>query len=367
MAFSYLLGGEIREDRLFPCFFLYGEETYLADEFVRQLKDALISPDGQGFNMERFALEDTRWADLIDLARTIPFFFSPWRIVVVEISADRDVLLSPLEESVIKDYFRSPSSRTVLVIILAGKVRKSHPLVRFFSRLPASSVCLKELRPLKEGNLSTWMDKKLEERGKLATPEGKRRLEEIIGNDLRRLANELEKIVNFAAERKVIDVDDVNQVCNWVKTFVEWELSNSLEKADLRQILLVLNQLFKEGIKAEYILSVTANFFRDILAAKVWLRESRDKKEVFARLRPYIQENFRKLYATKFKEFFSLVEEFSPADLRSIVAELERIDSLIKTSDTSAQVLLEAFFYDYCRKRSWQQKGKTGFTLREKG
>ncbi len=367
MAFSYLLGGEIKEDCLSPCFFLHGEETYLADEFVRQLKDALISPDGQGFNLERFALEDTRWADLIDLARTIPFFFSPWRIVVVEISADSDVQLSPLEESIIKDYFRSPSSRTVLVIILAGRVRKSHPLVRFFSRLPATSVCLKELKPLKEENLSRWMDKKLEERGKLATPEAKRRLEEIIGSDLRRLANELEKIVNFAAEKKVVDVDDVNQVCNWVKTFVQWELSNSLEKADFRQILLVLNQLFKEGVKAEYILSVTANFFRDILAAKVWLRENRDKKEVFARLRPHIQENFRKLYANKFREFFSLVEGFSLSDLRGIIAELERIDLLIKTSDTSAQALLEAFVYDYCRKRIGQQKRKTSFTLREKG
>jgi DNA polymerase III delta subunit len=366
MAFSYVLGGEIREDRLCPCFFLYGEETYLADEFVRQLKDALISPDGQRFNLERFALEDTRWADLIDLARTIPFFFSPWRIVVVEIRADSDVRLSPLEESIIKDYFRSPSSRTVLVVILAGKVKKSHPLVRFFSRLPASSVCPKEIRPLKEENLSAWMDKRFEERGKLATPEAKRRLEEIIGNDLRRLINELEKIVNFAAEKKVIDIDDVNQVCDWVKTFVQWELSSSLEKADLRQTLLILNQLFKEGVKAEHILSVTANFFRDILAAKVWLRENRDKKEVFSRLRPHIDEKFS-FYPARFKEFFSLVEGLSLADLRVIIAELERIDSLIKTSDTSAQVLLEGFAFSYCRKRIGQQKGKTGFTLREKG
>ncbi len=366
MAFSYLLGSEIKEDHLRPCFFLYGEETYLADEFVRELKDALISPEGQDFNLERFALEDTRWADLIDLARTTPFFFSPWRIVVVDINGDSEVKLSPLEESIIKDYFRSPSSRTVLVIILAGAVRKSHPLVRFFSRLPAASVCLKELKPLKEGSLSLWMDKKLGEKGKLATPEAKRRLAEIIGNDLRRLANELEKIVSFAADKKAVDIDDVNQVCDWVKTFVQWELSDSLGRSDFRQIVLVLNQLFKEGIKPEYILSVTANFFRDILAAKVWLKEKREKKEIFARLKPHIQESFS-FYQARFKEFFSLVEDFSFVDLRGIIAELERIDLLIKTSDASAQVLLEAFVYDYCRKKIGQQKGKTSFTLREKG
>ena len=84
MAFNYLLGEDLREDRLLPGYFFYGEETYLAHQFVRQLTDTLIAPDAQGFNLERFNLENSRWADIIDLARTIPFFFSPWRIVAVE-------------------------------------------------------------------------------------------------------------------------------------------------------------------------------------------------------------------------------------------------------------------------------------------
>jgi DNA polymerase III delta subunit len=366
MVFSYLLGGEIREDSLFPCYFLYGEETFLAHQFVRQLKDVLISPDAQRFSLERFDLEESRWADIIDLARTAPFFFSPWRIVVVEISEGREDKLSSLEASIIREYFHSPSLRTILIVIFSGKIKKFHPLVKFFASLPSSSVLLKDLKPLKEDGLISWIDKKLGGLGKSATPEAKRRLVEIIGNDLQRIDNELEKIATFVAERRVIDLDDVNQVCGWVKTFVEWELTDCLEKADYEQTLIVLNRFFKEGVKAEYIVGITANFFRDLLLAKLWLRENRDKKDIFAELKPHINVKFKNLYVPKFKGFFALVEGFPDDDLSCAIGELRRIDFLIKTSDASAQVLLERFVFDYCGRRD-RQRGKKSSTWRERG
>lgn len=357
MVFSYLLAGEIKEDRLSPCYFLYGEETYLAHQFVRQLKDAIIAPDAQGFNLERFDLEDSRWADIIDLARTVPFFFSPWRIVVVKLSEGRGDKLSSLEENILREYFRSPSQRTILIVIFSGKIKKFHPLVKFFASLPSSSVLLKELKPLKESGLISWMDKKLEGLGKSATPEAKRRFVEIIGNDLQRINNELEKIATFVGERRVIDLDDVNQVCDWVKTFVAWELTNCLEKADYEQTLIVLNRFFKEGVESEYIVGIMANFLRDLLLAKLWLRENRDKKEIFAELRPRIDVKFKNLYVTKFKELFALVEGFSDDDLSDTIGDLRKIDLLIKTSDASAQILLERFIFDYCNRRS-KKRGK---------
>jgi DNA polymerase-3 subunit delta len=351
MAFNDLPSLEIKEDSLFPCYFFYGEEIYLAQQFVCRLKDTLISPEGQGFNLEKFDLENARWADIIDLARTVPFFFSPWRIVVVEVSEGRADKPTLLEQNILREYLLSPPLKTVLVVILSGKIRKFHPLVKFFSSLPSGSVFLRNLRPLKEAGLLAWIDKRLQQLGKLASPEAKRRLIEIVGNDLQRVDNELEKIVTFVAERKVIDLDDVNQVCDWVKTFVAWELADCLEKADFKQTLIVLNRFFKEGVEPEYILGVMANFFRDLLLAKLRLRENRDKKEIFAELKPRLDPKFRSLYETKFKEIFALLDEFSDEDLSDTIGELSRVDALIKTSDVSPQVLLETFVFDYCARR----------------
>ena len=44
MAFPDPLSGGIREDHLPPGYVFYGEEDYLADEFVHKLRKALISP-----------------------------------------------------------------------------------------------------------------------------------------------------------------------------------------------------------------------------------------------------------------------------------------------------------------------------------
>ncbi len=359
---------EIREDCVASCYFLYGEEEYLAELFIRRLKRALITPDAQGFNIERFDLAGMRWADVIDTARTAPFFFSPWRIVVVKAWEDdrerKDSKgrregsgrLSSLDEKIIREYFRSPAARTVLVVAVTGRVKKTHPLVRLFVSLPRSKVQSGELKPLKEGPLHNWMGKQLAALGKSATPAALSRLEEVVGNNLRRIDQELEKIVLYTAERKMIDLDDVYQVCEWTRSFVEWDLSNSLKKGDSRQSLVTLNRAFQEGEKPEHILRILANFFRDLLLARLWLGEGRDRKEIFSFLKPQIKETFVKLYADEFRALFSLVDSLPLGELNWAVGELERIDLLIKRSDASAQALIEAFVIEYFGRRDQGRK-----------
>ncbi len=378
MAAADPLAGEIREDRLAAGYLFYGEEDYLAEEFIRRLKGALISPEDQGFNLERFDLAGMRWPDIIDTARTAPFFFSPWRIVVVRaVEENREGKearegkgssrkLSSLDERIIREYFRSPASRTVLVVVIKGRVKKTHPLVKFFDSLPRGAVVLKEVRPLKTGDLHAWMMQRLASVGKSATPEALIRLEEVAGSDLRRIDRELEKIAAFAADRKTVDIEDVLQVCDWTKSFVEWDLAEALKKADQRQLLLILNRAFQEGERPERVLRVLANFFRDLLLAKLWLREGRDRKEIFAFLKPQIRESYIKLYADEFKALFSLLERLSFGEISWAVRQLERIDLSIKTMDVSEQSLMERFVIEYCRRQQqprerrhaiWKEKG----------
>jgi len=356
------LGKEIKEETLIPCYFFYGEETFLAWEFVNELKEALISPDITDYNVERFSLEDSSWAEVIDSARALPFFISPWRIIVVEVPKGKKESISSREESILKDYFSSPPSKTVIVIVFSGKIKKSTSLFKFFSSLSPAVVSLKELRYLKENALFAWMDKKFLSQGKTAAPEAKIKLQELTGNDLRRVSNEIEKLITFVGEKKVIELDDVNQVSGWVKTFFEWEIADSLGKADFERSLIVLNNLFKEGVKPEYILGSMAKFFRDIFLAKLLLKEkSMDRKEIFKELRPYIHEKFRNFYVAKFREFFSLVEKFSMGDLNRVLAELEEVDLKMKTTSLTPQTLLESFLFDYCSPRkkeriTWRER-----------
>lgn len=359
---------EINEDRPASCYFFYGEEEFLAELFIRRLKQVLIKPDAQGFNIERFDLAGMRWADIIDTARTAPFFFSPWRIVSVksmEDSRERKETrerkdgsrrLSSVDEKIVREYFRSPASRTVLVVVVTGRVKKTHPLVKFFLSLPRSKVQGWELKPLKADILRDWMGRQLAVLGKSATPDALIRLEEIVGNDLRRIDQELEKLAVYTAERKMIDLDDVHQVCDWTRSFVEWDLTNALKKGDSRRSLLTLNRAFQEGEKPENVVRVLANFFRDLLLAKLWLQEGRDRREIFSFLKPQIKETFGKLYADEFRILFFLVDSLPLEELNWVIRELEKIDLLVKTSDANAQVLVETFLIEYLGRQNRARK-----------
>ncbi|MBN2409264.1 MAG: DNA polymerase III subunit delta [Candidatus Aminicenantes bacterium] len=350
---------EVNKDQPAPCYFFYGEEEYLAELFLRRLERTLITPDAQGFNSERFDLAGMRWADIIDTARTAPFFFSPWRIVVVtsvENSRERKETrahgdgsrkLSSMDEKILREYFHSPASRTVLMVVMTGQVKKTHPLVKLFLSLPKSKVQSGELKPLKPDALQDWMARRLAASGKSATPAALSRLEEIVGSNLRRIDQELEKIAVFTAERKMIDLDDVHEVCDWTRSFVEWDLTDALKKGDARQSLLTLKRAFQEGEKPENVLRILANFFRDLLLAALWLREGRDRKDIFSELKPQIKETFIKLYADEFRAFFSLVDSLSLEELNRVIRGLERIDLSIKTSDADAHGLIEMFLLEY--------------------
>jgi DNA polymerase III delta subunit len=342
----------VTEDKLRSCYFFYGEEPFLARQFIDKLEEILFSDKEEARNVEKFCLEESSWAEIIDTARTVPFFSSR-RIITVEVANAKKTKPSSTDEKILREYFQSCSNQTILVIIFSGKVKKGSPLVRLFASLPSSVVSLEEIKPLKDRNLMTWMETQFRHQGKEPAVDALKRLADITGNDLSRINNEIEKIVVFVGEKTRIELDDINQISGWVKSFFEWEIADNLERGDYKQSLIVLDKLLnKEGTKPEYVLGSFSKFFSNILLAKLLLVEKhRDRKAIFKEFKPQIREKFGRFYTRKFNEFFALVESLSLADLDRFLGKLEDIDLKLKTTSLSLQTQLEGFLYEYCRFR----------------
>lgn len=343
-------------ESLKSCYFFYGEEAFISQQFIQDVTDVLFPGNEGDRQIERFKLDEKGWGEIIDVARTVPFFTSR-RLVVVE-AANSMAKLTSLEEKILAEYFETCSSQTVMIVVCAGRVKKNAPLVRFFSSLPGASVSIEEMKPLKEGALLSWADRRFRALHKIPAQDALRRLVELTGKNLARINAEIEKIALFTGEVQRVSLDDVNLVSGWVKSFYEWEIGENLEKGDYQQCLLVLDKLLnQEGTKPEFIVGHCSRFFSNMLLAKLYLVEkTMDKKSVFRELKPQIQEKFGDFYKRKFNEFFDLVEGFSLADLNRFIGLLEDVDFKTKTSGAPPQVLLEGFFFEYCR---WRNKKKT--------
>jgi DNA polymerase-3 subunit delta len=343
-------GSALRASDLKPGYIFYGEEMFFGRRFLRELQAAFGPSEAAGF--ETFSLPRTPWSEILDVARTLPFAFSPWRVLVVEADPAEIEDVTDEERTNIKAYFAAPTPRTALVVFLAGRSLKTHPLTRLFSALPRSAVAIVESKRLKPQDLEELMNEKLASEGKGITFEAGRYLIEASGNDPEFLGRELDKLVAYVGERKVIDVPDVDLLSTGVRELLRWELSAALERGDIEGSLRYIKRMFDEVKSAELIvLSQLADFFRDLLLAKAGLRENRSREEIFAELRPRIMARFGKFYWDKLREFFTPVDRLGDQDIGRLVDRLERVDVTIKTAggDTDRQTLLEAVVFEYGR------------------
>ncbi|MGZ5454178.1 MAG: hypothetical protein ACXW2R_08280, partial [Candidatus Aminicenantales bacterium] len=159
-------GDRLREETLLPGYFFFGEEDFLAEEFIEELEALLASSIGGEFHLTRMDLDEAKWRDIVDTARTAPFLFEPWRAIVVRIperkagpdrGADKKAgadgedgkgtkYLSGLDQKILREYFADPPSRTVIAVIRAGHVRRDDAAVRFFQSLPKTAMSVLEMK-----------------------------------------------------------------------------------------------------------------------------------------------------------------------------------------------------------------------------
>jgi DNA polymerase III subunit delta len=362
----------LREETLLAGYLFYGEEEYLAEEFVGELKEVLAASSGGEVRLTRMDLDETKWRDIVDAARTAPFLFEPWRAIVVRVpekkagaerpsgrEAARDGeegrtsrYLGPLDQKILREYFADPPSRTVLVVIRAGKVRRDDALVRFFASLPKAAFSATEMKRLSAAALMRRADERARALGKTLTEGARQRLFELLGQDLRLTMNEVDKLAIFVGEKKGIEEEDVNQATAGQRSFESYDLDDALAAADFAKGAAILNDLLSEGERPEQIVGRLAGFFRGVLAAQTWLLEkSRTKDEIFQALFPYISKNWGDLYRRKYGDFFGVVEGFTPSELNALLAKLRRADVRLKTTDADPQTVLETFLREFALAR----------------
>jgi DNA polymerase-3 subunit delta len=380
-VYSSLLGSDLREDSLLACYFFFGEETFLADEFVDQIRALLSGAAGGDLHVDRHYLDEMKWSEVIDSARTAPFLFQPWRILVVKFPEKRPGAdkgpwkrggaansegrgpkhLSQADQKIVADFLADPAARTVLVVVMPGKVRKNDPAVRFFSSLPKAATLVREVKPFSREAVRKWAERRAQALGKSLTEGAKDRLYEFVGSDLRLLANEIDKLAVFVGEKRGIDEDDVSQATAWVRSYEAYELDDALTGAEFDRGIAILGNLFSEGDRPEMIVSRLTTFFRNVLLAQTWLREkSRDREAIFQTFFPYIQKTHADLYRRKYAAFFGLVEGLSRTELNRILQELQKADIRIKTSDADEKTTLETFLMEYCLMRARKKATSRG-------
>jgi len=248
----------IEKGPLRPLYYFYGNDTYLrekATQCVLQLWGEAIS---RGINFEVYSGASSSLPAIIDDARTIPFF-GKQKVVLVK-NAER--IASTGEEALLA-YVKTPNPKTI--VIFTGD---SIGLQNDCRKLWRTQGLVAECKPPYPNEIPAWIQYLAQEQGKSMKEPAMHSLQEVVGNRLQDIANELEKLSLYVAERKEITREAIEEAVSSLRVESVFELTDRIGSRRMPEALIALSQLMKSGEPPLKILAMIARQFR--LLTKAW-------------------------------------------------------------------------------------------------
>jgi DNA polymerase-3 subunit delta len=242
---------QIKSGKTAPIYLLHGTEPYYIDKIVNLAANSILSESERDFNQSVLYAKDTPPINVIDSATRLPMMAE--RQVVIVKEAQEYKKITQWED--FEKYFESPSASTVL--IFAHKYKKFDKRSRIFKILKKKAVIF-ESEGVKDYQLTTWIRDFVKDNKYQITDKAVALIDEFIGNDLSRIANELEKLFILLDEGQQINEKHVEEHIGISKDYNVFELVNAVLEKDILKANKII-RYFGQNPKATHITVVLAN------------------------------------------------------------------------------------------------------------
>ena len=300
-----------------------GKEESLVNSECEKLLDTIIKPQQRATGLFNAEAARISVSEILDELRTAPFLTEK-RVVVVK-GADDFVSNN---RQILESYFENPCHTGILILTV-----KSWPATtKLAKKLPKIGKLIKTVE-LKAWQLPRHLiEYARDAHKKKLTTETAELLIELVGDELTRLYNEIDKLALFAHTEKSITESHVASLIGHNRIYGVFAVIDACLASNISQALARLRNMFAEDKNAEYtVIGAFAFHFRRLFDAKVMLDKGVYPDEVIKRLRIWGNKD----------GFFTQVRRMSLKQIGSILQQLAEIDFKIKTGQTKAEVAVE--------------------------
>lgn len=233
-----------------PVYFLHGEEPYYIDQISQAAIDFLLEDHEKDFNQTIVYGKDT---DLITLLGQLSQFpmMSDFQLVVLKEAQDVK------DWSSLEAYFDHPIPTTVFVV--CHKYKKADSRKKFIKSIQKNGV-LFESKKLYDNQVEGWIQNFLKGRNLSISTKASALLVEFLGNDLGRIAGELDKLGIILAKGTEINEVHIEENIGISKDYNTFELSNAIAKRDILKAHKIINY-FDKNPKAAHITMILPTIF----------------------------------------------------------------------------------------------------------
>ncbi len=224
---------ELKSKIYHPIYFLEGEESYFIDRISDFIEEKILSDSEKSFNQFILYGKDTSVKQINDYARGYPMMGN-YQVLIVKEAQNIKVD----EWEFMLSYFEKPLKSTILVI--CHKHKKLDKRKKFAKTIVDSSIFVTSDK-MYDNKLPNWIITYIKEEGFKISDPAAALMAEFVGNDLNRIATEVEKLIINIPKEKTIDIDDITKNIGISREYNSFELNRALAHRDIVKANRIIN------------------------------------------------------------------------------------------------------------------------------
>ncbi|CAM3679165.1 DNA polymerase III subunit delta [Mucilaginibacter galii] len=257
---------DVKNRKFKPLYLLHGEEPYFIDHISNYMESHILSDAEKGFNQTVLYGKDTDIMAVLNAAKRYPMM-ADYQVIIVKEAQDMKWGKEDGDKKGINpvlSYLENPLSSTILVFCYKyGKFDKRKKAYKAIDK----NGLIFESASLYDNKIPAWIESYVADKKYRISAQAAAMLCEYLGNDLSKIANELDKLMLNIAAGQEIGLKDIQDNIGISKEYNVFELQSALVKRDVLKANQIINY-FEANPKANPIVLVLGNlnnFFSKVL------------------------------------------------------------------------------------------------------
>ena len=301
---------DLKEGKYKPIYLLMGDESYFIDKITDFIAQNALKESEKSFNQMIMYGKDTEVGTIDTTARRFPMMAERMVIIVKEAQNLKNI------ENLVY-YAQKPQKSTVLV--LNYKYKTIDKRKKVYKEIKKNGVIL-ESKKLYENKIPPWIEAYLKEKNFLIDPISTKLLTDYLGNDLKKISNELDKLIISLPKNTKVLPKHIEENIGISKDYNNFELQNAIIRKDLLKANRIVNYFAKNQKNNPIVLTINSLYFFFSKVLMVLFIKNPDKFKVASvlKINPFFADDYiaatKKYGKNKVVEIISLLREY---DLKS--------------------------------------------------
>jgi DNA polymerase III subunit delta len=311
-----------------PLYLFIGAEDFLSDECVDRVIRDILTEDIKAFNLDIIYGSKADARQVLAHAASFPMM-SDRRVVVIK---EFDKFLSgDSAREIVSAYIAHPLESTCLLMMAEKPDFRMKP----YTDLKKNGAVF-SFNQLYDNQIPAWIAARCKTLGKDIDMDACRLMQAYIGNSLRAIQNELDKLFTYLGERTRVTLEDVADVVGVSRGFTVFDLQNAIGKKNMSEAMRIVKRMIETGETPQLSIVMLTRYFNLIWKVQDMLKHGESETEIMAatKISPYY-----------FKDYAEAARRFSSSHIENSFGVLLDADVQLKSTSPDPSHLMEMLVY----------------------